>query len=148
MTHTDNTLSVSPGNIILNGSRVRCVTAFKYECIESHTAKVTIAFNIPVQKVSITNQPTVAVPKEDVPAEIRIPVLIGGEQVDEIVFEQISHMDGRLSRKELLKLALPTLDRNIKSAASGDINYKCLEQFLLQRKQIKEELKFLTGKED
>lgn len=137
MAHKDNTLSVSPGNIVLNGSRVSCVTDFKYECIGDGIANVKMAFDIPVKNAEITNQ--------NLTSEIRIPVKIGDTLVDEIV---IPPEDDVVSRKELLELALPTLDRNIKSAASGDINYKCLEQFLLQRKQIKEELKFLTGKED
>lgn len=142
----DNTLSVNSGIIVLNGSPVNCVTKFGYSCIGGGIGHVEMEFDISTKNASFDNSESVTA--ENVPPVIRIPVLIGEEQVDEIVFEQISHMDGRLSRKELLELALPTLDRNIKSAASGDINYKCLEQFLRQRKQIKEELKFLTGKED
>lgn len=137
MAHKDNTLSVSPGNIVLNGCRVSCVTDFKYECIGNGIANVKIAFDIPVKNTEITNQ--------NLTSEIRIPVKIGDTLVDEIV---IPPEDDVVSRKELLELALPTLDRNIKSAASGDINYKCLEQFLLQRNRIKEELKAMTAKED
>ena len=78
MTHKENTLSVSPGCILLNGSKVNCVTGFKYECIGSGMANVTISFDIPVKNAAITNQ-------EGKHSAIRIPVSISGELVDEVI---------------------------------------------------------------
>ena len=143
MAHKDNTLSVSPGNIVLNGCRVSCVTDFKYECIGSHMANVTIAFDIPVQKVHITNQNTTE--------EIRIPIQIGDTLVDEIVIPQ---EDDRVSRKELLELALYGIEQkvfrwktNTKASALEDEALKELKELLNKRDKIIEELHSLTNKE-
>lgn len=137
MTHKDNTLSVSPGNIVLNGCRVSGVTDFKYECIGDGIANVKMAFDIPVKNAEITNQ--------NLTSEIRIPVKIGDTLVDEIV---IPPEDDRVSRNELLELALPTVERKIKSAATGDIAVAKLEKYLKMHRKITDELQFLTDKEE
>ena len=189
MARKENTLSVSPGGILLNGVKVNCATGFKYECIGGGMANVTISFDIPFKNAAITNQgdkpsairipvsigdelldevivaadepDTIHVDVSDVIiddelTELRLHVLIDGEPAEDIVFERVSPLDeNRLSRRELLELALSGIEHKIgKVKYSITINPdliddKCYEAIELneKRKWVKAELDALSAKE-
>ena len=72
-----NRLSVTPGCIMLNGSKVNCVTDFKYECVGGGIANVKMAFDISAKNAEITSEP------EPVYKRIRISFLKAGSIVIE-----------------------------------------------------------------
>ena len=149
----ENTFSVDSGVITINGNIIRCVTDYKVGSIPGFRGRVHVdlGFDAIMQNANL-------VPKENVPVEIHIPVIIDGERVEDVVLRQVFPDDeNRLSRLELLELALSGTEKEISdrktkliSAHGKHLGEQCarLEEILDKRRQIKEELDALTNKED
>ena len=137
MERRENILTVVPGCISLNGSKVHCVTDFKYECIGKGLAHVTLAFDIPVKKTTLTNQD----------GGIRIPVTVDGELIEELVLG--SDDEEGLSRRELLELAKIGVEDEIRSAAAlrMDKYFDRVLELSEKRRVITDELAAITGEQ-
>lgn len=149
----ENTFSVDSGVITINGNIIRCVTDYKVGSIPGFRGRVHVdlGFDAIMKNENL-------VPKENVPAEIRIPVIIDGERVEDVVLRQVFPDDeNRLSRLELLELALSGTEKEISDCKTKLIGAhgklldelcRHLAETLEKRKQINKEFDALTGKED
>lgn len=146
-----NTLKVTTGCFEVNGKPVDCVAGFKCEGFASGLARVTLTFDVPLERCMIgcesQNPPNVTYEHRCLfssePHGIRMPA-------EDIVFERISPLDeNRLSRRELLELAKIGVEDKIRSAAAlhMDKYFDKVLELSEKRRSIIVELAEITGEQ-